>query len=124
MPPPRRGDGAKLPSLEITHFVTGSVLYFVVLTAFHHLFTPPKTPSFPTSPASLLGVLRVFPHILLILEHKIRCFVVISMVFTGKVEASVFLTFIAISLSLGLVLDRTTMVLHKYTINNRSIKFW
>ena len=30
---------------------------------------------------------------LLILEHKIRCLVVISMVFTGKVDVPVFITF-------------------------------
>ena len=30
--------------LELTHFVTGSVMLFVVFPAFHHLFTPPKTP--------------------------------------------------------------------------------
>ena len=80
-------------SLEITHFVTGSVMFFVVFPAFRHLYTPPKTPFFPTGPASFLGVLRVFPHILLILEHKIRCFVAISMVFPGKVDAPVFFTF-------------------------------
>ena len=78
--------------LEITHFVTGSVMFLVVFPAFRHLFTPPKTPSFPTGTANLLGVLRVFPpDVLLILEHKIRCFVVISMVFTGKADAPVFL---------------------------------
>ena len=37
--------------LEITHFVTLSVMFFVVFPAFYHLFTPPKTPSFPTGPA-------------------------------------------------------------------------
>ena len=41
--------------LEITHFVTISVMFFVVFHAFHHLFTPPKTASFPTGPASLFG---------------------------------------------------------------------
>ena len=48
------------------------------------LYTPPKTPFFPTGPANLLVVIRGFPHILLILEHKIGCFVVISMVFHCK----------------------------------------
>ena len=33
--------------LEITNFVTISVMFCVVFPAFHHLFTPPKTPSFP-----------------------------------------------------------------------------
>ena len=46
--------------LEITHFVTISVMFFVVFHAFHHLFTPPKTPSFPTGPASLFGGCRSF----------------------------------------------------------------
>ena len=52
--------GDEAPSLELTHFVTGYV-FFVVFPAFCNLYTPPKTPSFPTGPASLLGVLRVFP---------------------------------------------------------------
>ena len=38
-------------SLEIPNSVTGSVMFFVVFPAFHHLFTPPKTPFFPTGPA-------------------------------------------------------------------------
>ena len=29
--PKRGGLGAKLPSLELTHFVTGSTMFFVVL---------------------------------------------------------------------------------------------
>ena len=48
--------------LELTHFVTGSVNFFVVFYAFHNLYTPPKTPFFPTGPASLLVVIRGFPH--------------------------------------------------------------
>ena len=65
-PPPKMGGlGVKTPSLEKTNFVIGSVMFFVVFPAFCHLFTPPKTPSFPTGPTSLLGVLRVFPpHII------------------------------------------------------------
>ena len=48
--------------LELTHFVTGSVMFFVVFHAFHNLYTPPKTPFFPpTGPASLLVVIRGFP---------------------------------------------------------------
>ena len=70
--------------LELTHFVTGSVMFFVVFHAFRNLYTPPKTPFFTTGPASLLVVIRGFPHILLMLEHKIGCFVVISMVFHCK----------------------------------------
>ena len=31
------------------------MFFFVVFPAFHHLFTPPKTPSFPTGPASIVG---------------------------------------------------------------------
>ena len=63
-PPPKMGGlGAKPHSLELTHFVTGSVMFFVLFPAFHNLYTPPKTPSFPTGPASLLVVSKVFsPH--------------------------------------------------------------
>ena len=46
--------------LELTHFVTGSVNFFVVLHAFCNLYTPPKTSFFPTGPASLLVVIRGF----------------------------------------------------------------
>ena len=46
------GSGGLRPQrLEITNFVTISVMFFVVFHVFHHLFTPPKTPSFPTGPA-------------------------------------------------------------------------
>ena len=55
----------------------------MVFYAFHNLYTPPKTPFFPTGPASLL-----------ILEHKIGSFVVVSMVFFPvKVDAYVLYTF-------------------------------
>ena len=51
--------------LELTHFVTGSIIFFVVFHAFRNLYTPPKTPFFPTGPASLLVVIRGFPpHII------------------------------------------------------------
>ena len=51
--------------LELTHFVTSSVMFFVVFHAFRNLYTPPKTPFFPTGPASLLVVIRGFPpHII------------------------------------------------------------
>ena len=54
-PPPKKGGlGAKPPSLEIPNSVTGCYVFFTSFPAFHHLFTPPKTPSFPT------GVLRDF----------------------------------------------------------------
>ena len=33
--------------LEIPNSVTGSVMFFVLFPAFHHLVTPPKTPFFP-----------------------------------------------------------------------------
>ena len=47
--------------LELTHFVTGSVMFFVVFHAFRSLYTP----FFPTGPASLLVVIRGFPpHII------------------------------------------------------------
>ena len=67
---------------------------FALFPAFHNLFTPPKTPSFPTGPATLIGILRVFCHLSLILEHKIRCFLVISLIFTRKVDAPVFFTYL------------------------------
>ena len=67
---------------------------FALFPAFRHLFTPPKTPSFPTGPATLLGVLRVFCHLSLILDHKIRLFLVILLVFTVKVDAPVFFTYL------------------------------
>ena len=70
--------------LELTHFVTGSVNFFVVFHAFRNLYTPPKTPFFPTGPLACLWLSGVFPHILLILEHKIGCFVVVLMVFSCK----------------------------------------
>ena len=38
--------------LELTHFVTGSVMFFVVFHTFHNLYTPPKTPFIPTGPAA------------------------------------------------------------------------
>ena len=63
---------------------------FALFPAFHNLFTRPKTPSFPTRPPTFLGVLRVFCHLPLTLEHKIRCFLVISLVFTVKIDAAVF----------------------------------
>ena len=66
--PPSLGHGVQ--RVELTHFVTGSVMFFVVFHAFRNLYTSPKTP-----------FLVVIPHILLVLEHKIGCFVVISMVF-------------------------------------------
>ena len=47
--------------LELTNFVTGSVMFFVVFHAFRNLYTSHKTPFFPTGPASLLVVLRDFP---------------------------------------------------------------
>ena len=49
------GDSGAKPSLELTHFVTGSVMFFVFFPAFRNLYTPPKTPFPNRSPA------RVFP---------------------------------------------------------------
>ena len=92
-PPLEWGTGRQSPQLGITHFVTGSVMFFVVFPAFRHLFTPPKTPSLPKGPASLFRGFKGFSPTSLILEHKIRCSLVISMVFMGKVDAPVFLTF-------------------------------
>ena len=62
---PQRTKGFRPQRLELTHFVTGSVMFFVVFHAFRNLYTPPKTPFFPTGPASLLVVIRGFPpHII------------------------------------------------------------
>ena len=71
--------GGEPRRLELTHFVTCSVMFFVVYHGFCNLYTPPKTPFFP-----FWWLSGVFPHILLILEHKIGRFVVISMVFHCK----------------------------------------
>ena len=76
--------GGKAPRLELTHFVTGSVMFFVVFHAFRNLYTPPKTPFFPTGPTSLLVGFKGFCLIIFILEHKIRFFVVIPMGFVEK----------------------------------------
>ena len=37
-------------------------MFFVVVHAFRNLYTPPKTPYFPTGPARLLVVIKGFPH--------------------------------------------------------------
>ena len=65
-PPPKIGGlGGEAPQLGINSFCDRFSCVFVVFPAFRNLYTPPKTPSFPTGPASLLGVLRVFPpHII------------------------------------------------------------
>ena len=66
----QRGSGGLAPRFmpqrfELTHFVTGSVMFYVIFHAFRNLYTPPKTPFFPTGPASLLVVIRGFPpHII------------------------------------------------------------
>ena len=51
-PPPKMG--AK-PSLELTHFVTGSVMFFVFFFLHFTTYIPHPKPPFPTGPA------RVFP---------------------------------------------------------------
>ena len=55
-----------------------------------------QNPLFPNRSCYLvrLGVLRVCCHLSLILEHKIRCFLVISLVFTVKIDAAVFSTYL------------------------------
>ena len=53
----------------------------------------PKPPFSQQVPLACWWLSGVFPHILLILEHKIGCFVVVSMVFPVKVEAYVLYTF-------------------------------
>ena len=69
-PRTRGGPGGLAPwfkpqRLELTHFVTGSDMFFWVFHAFRNLYTTPKTPFFPIGPASLLVVIRGFPpHII------------------------------------------------------------
>ena len=67
--------------LEITHYVTILVMFFVVFHAFHHLFTAPKTPSFPTGPASLFGGCRGFLHIIMMftVHIKVLCSIVVRL---------------------------------------------
>ena len=69
--------------LELTNFVTGSVMFFMVFHAFRNLlYIPhPKPPLSQQVPLACWWFPGVFPHILLILEHKIGCFVVILMGF-------------------------------------------
>ena len=61
-------------------------MFFVVFHAFRNLgYIPhPKPPFSQQVPLPCWWLSGVFPHILLILEHKIGCFVVISMVFHCK----------------------------------------
>ena len=59
-------------------------MFFVVFHAFRNLYTPPKTPFFPTGPASLLVVIRGFPPHIIDTKHKIGCFVVISVLLHFK----------------------------------------
>ena len=59
--PPNMGRlGREAPQLGINSFCD-RLLFFVVFHAFRNLYTPPKTPFYPTGPASLLVVLRGFP---------------------------------------------------------------
>ena len=69
--PSRRPSGGLAPRfrperLELTHFVTGSVIFFCGFSCISQpIYTPPKTPFFLTGPASLLVVIRGFPpHII------------------------------------------------------------
>ena len=51
--------------LELTHFVTGCYFFCGFSCISQPIYTPPKTPFFPTGPASLLVVIRGFPpHII------------------------------------------------------------
>ena len=53
----------------------------------------PKPPFSQQVPLACWWLSGVFPHILLILEHKIGCFVVFRWFFTAKVDAAVFFIF-------------------------------
>ena len=59
-------------------------MFFVVFHAFRNLYTPPKTPFFPTGPASLLVVFRGFPPHIIDTRALNSVFVVILMVFSCK----------------------------------------
>ena len=55
--------------LELTHFVTGSVMFFVVFHAFFATYIPHPKPSFSQQvPLACWWFSGIFPHIL-ILEH-------------------------------------------------------
>ena len=80
---PRGGPGHS--ALNQLDFVTGSVIFFVVFHAFHDLYIRhPKPPFSQQVPLACWWLSGVFSHILLILEHKVGCFVVVSMVFSCK----------------------------------------
>ena len=70
--------------LELTHFVTGSVIFLWFFMHFATYIPHPKPPFSQQVPLACWWLSGVFPHILLILEHKIGCFVVVSMVFSCK----------------------------------------
>ena len=70
--------------LELTHFVTGSVIFLLFFMHFATYIPHPKPPFSQQVPLACWWLSGVFPHILLLLEHKIGCFVVVSMVFSCK----------------------------------------
>ena len=64
-----------------------------VFTYFHPFFTPPKTPYFPTGPASLLVVIRGFPPTIITITAWEPSFLVPFFFFYVKVDAYVLYTF-------------------------------
>ena len=60
----RWGDWGQSPHLGINSFCDRFSYGFCGFSCISQptVYTPPKTPSFPTGPASLLVVLRGFPH--------------------------------------------------------------
>ena len=44
------GTGSRSPPAWKYPILWQVVMFFVLFPAFHHLFTPPKTPFFPTGP--------------------------------------------------------------------------
>ena len=61
-PPPKMGGlGGEAPSLEITHFVTGLVMFSVVFPAFRHHFYPTQNPLFPNKSRLLVRGFKGFP---------------------------------------------------------------
>ena len=81
--------GLQSDPIDLTNTRLKLAYIFAIFHAFLHLFTQPKTPSY-RSRYLLRGFKGFLAHIT-ILEHEIRYFLVISLVFTVKIDAAVFL---------------------------------
>ena len=87
----------------------------------------PKPPFSQQVPLACWWLSGVFPHILLILEHKIGCFVVVSMVFSCKSRCGCILYIYLFFLSLDTItlkrLSQSEPNLHTWLLMNSSDKF-